>query len=57
MKIADFGWSHFQSFEERYTFCGTLDYLAPEMLKKDHKHDYRVDLWSIGVLIYELCSG
>lgn len=57
LKVADFGWSHFVSFEDRTTFCGTLDYLAPEMLEKGHKHDYRVDVWSIGVLIYELCTG
>lgn len=33
MKIADFGWSHFVEHEKRTTFCGTLDYLAPEMLE------------------------
>ena len=27
------------------------------MVAKDHLHDYRVDIWSIGVLIYELCTG
>ena len=27
------------------------------MLEKSHEHDYRVDIWSIGVLIYELCTG
>ena len=29
MKIADFGWSHFEEGDKRTTFCGTLDYLAP----------------------------
>jgi serine/threonine protein kinase len=58
MKIADFGWSHFLDAEQkRSTYCGTLDYLAPEMVEKGHKHDERVDIWSIGVLIYELCTG
>ena len=33
MKIADFGWSHFLDHGKRTTFCGTLDYLAPEMLE------------------------
>lgn len=32
MKIADFGWSQFLEPEKRTTFCGTLDYLAPEMI-------------------------
>jgi len=27
------------------------------MIEKGHLHDYRVDIWSIGVLIYELCTG
>lgn len=34
IKLADFGWSNFKQKEAdvRTTFCGTLDYLAPEML-------------------------
>lgn len=27
------------------------------MIQKGHKHDEKVDIWSIGVLIYELCTG
>lgn len=60
LKLADFGWSNFLKPKEnqvRETFCGTLDYLAPEMLEQSHKHDFAVDIWSLGVLIYELLTG
>lgn len=57
-KLADFGWSNYVKGEvKRSTYCGTLDYLAPEMIEKDHKHDHAVDLWAIGILIFELCTG
>ena len=38
------------------TFCGTLDYLSPEM-KDIGKYTFTVDSWSIGVLTYELFTG
>ena len=58
MKLADFGWSnYFKEDEVRTTYCGTIDYLAPEMLAKTHQHDFRVDIWSVGILIYELLTG
>ena len=58
MKLADFGWSnYFKKDEVRTTYCGTIDYLAPEMLTKEHYHDFKVDIWSVGVLVYELLTG
>ena len=47
----------FKPDQKRNTFCGTLDYLAPEMIVKGHEHDTGVDIWSVGVLAYELLSG
>lgn len=41
---------------ERKTFCGTLDYMSPEMLN-DRPHDHRVDIWALGVLLFELLHG
>jgi len=55
LKIADFGWSTC-TMGKRSTFCGTLDYLAPEMLTED-TYDARVDVWSLGVLMYECLVG
>ncbi|KAK9103514.1 hypothetical protein Sjap_020768 [Stephania japonica] len=55
LKIADFGWS-VQSRSKRTTMCGTLDYLAPEMIEKK-AHDYAVDNWTLGVLCYEFLYG
>ena len=55
LKIADFGWSTI-SKSKRNTFCGTLDYLAPEMLQEG-VYDHRIDIWALGVLMYECLFG
>ncbi|CAM8891873.1 unnamed protein product [Rhodiola kirilowii] len=55
LKIADFGWS-VQSTSKRRTMCGTLDYLAPEMVE-NRDHDYTVDNWTLGILCYEFLYG
>lgn len=55
IKLADFGWS-VQSENRRETLCGTLDYLAPEIVKGE-THDNKIDIWQIGILAYELAVG
>ena len=55
-KLADFGWSVLSAHGRQKTLCGTVDYLAPEMIMGDG-YDHRADIWSIGVLCYELLFG
>ncbi|GBB87967.1 hypothetical protein RclHR1_14470008 [Rhizophagus clarus] len=56
LKIADFGWSVHAPSQRRKTLCGTKDYLPPEMVE-NQPHDEKIDLWSLGVLCYELLTG
>jgi aurora kinase len=56
IKIADFGWSVHAPTSRRTTLCGTLDYLPPEMVE-GREHDEKVDVWSLGVLLYEFLCG
>jgi len=56
VKIADFGWSVHAPQNRRGTLCGTLDYLPPEMVNGE-RHTHAVDLWSIGILLYEFLVG
>ena len=56
-KLTDFGWSNYiEGGYKRTTVCGTPIYLAPEMINNTG-HDEKVDIWCIGVLLFELMTG
>lgn len=59
LKLADFGLCKEGIWNGRtttVTFCGTLDYMAPEVLLRK-PYDCGCDLWSMGILLYEMVVG
>jgi serine/threonine protein kinase len=53
VKLCDFGWTVDTLHGERATFCGTYEYMAPEIIK-EKPYSKSIDVWSLGVLLYEL---
>ena len=58
LKVGDFGLATKLDFEgeRKKTVCGTLNYIAPEVLY-GAGHSYEVDVWAIGVIIYTSLIG
>lgn len=55
--LTDFGFArYFESDLLLQTICGSPLYMAPEIIK-NKKYDYKSDLWSIGIIFYEMLMG
>uniref|UniRef100_A0AAY4DQ65 non-specific serine/threonine protein kinase n=1 Tax=Denticeps clupeoides TaxID=299321 RepID=A0AAY4DQ65_9TELE len=58
--LTDFGLSKEFLDEEKertYSFCGTIEYMAPEIIRGKSGHGKSVDWWSLGILMFELLTG
>ncbi|KAI5171520.1 serine/threonine-protein kinase MRCK [Nematocida sp. LUAm3] len=58
IKLADFGSVAFLNGEDHGVVVGTPDYVAPELLEMTRQYiTEKVDVWSLGVVVYELFFG
>jgi tRNA A-37 threonylcarbamoyl transferase component Bud32 len=64
VKIADFGLAKLVGLTPEYLtltgtheVMGTLLYMAPEQMRRSHTVDHRADIYSVGVVFYEMLTG
>ena len=57
LKLCDFGWcAKIEEGEQRCTFCGTTEYMSPELVNHT-EYSKEVDIWSLGILLFEMIHG
>ncbi|KFQ79458.1 cGMP-dependent protein kinase 2, partial [Phaethon lepturus] len=57
IKLVDCGFAKkIGSGQKTWRFCGTPEYVAPEVILSKG-HDFSVDFWSLGILVYDLLTG
>ena len=57
LRLADFGMAKkLKDDEKAMSFCGTPEYLAPEIITMEG-HDKNADWWSFGILLFEMLCG
>jgi serum/glucocorticoid-regulated kinase 2 len=57
LKLADFGLSKiFKQDEISFSFCGSPEYMCPEILKREG-HNKLVDFYTLGAILYEMLTG
>ena len=59
VKLCDFGFTreYEGNLAHLQTFCGTVCYSAPEMLRGEKYAGEKVDVWSLGIILYALLTG
>ena len=57
VKIIDFGYSTINDSQLQTAVCGSVFYIAPEILKQVPYTASRADIWSVGVIMYIMLTG
>ena len=57
LKLIDFGYAENKDIYQLTSFCGTESYMAPEILEREIYNGKHIDIFSLGITIFQIVSG